>query len=253
MEETAYLLYLLLAVGGHCAKPVVLTGAMRPASALAPDGPQNMRDALAVAADPRVRGVLVVFAGQVHAARHVHKWHPYRIDAFSSAEAGVLGTVEEGRLRPLHGAAIDAGAPMPDEPMPALPASGWRLSMAPDRPWPRVEIVSSHGAADGWIVDAMLAVPAPVGDRVRGIIVAGTGNGSVHQTLEAALLRARSAGVVVRRASRCAGSRTVAHPASALPDAGGLSPVKARVALMLELLFADAVAAPAIDPVRPVP
>lgn len=71
---------------------------------------------------------------------------------------------------------------------------------------------------------------------MRGIVVACTGNGSVHASLEQALLRAQQGGIVVRRASRCTGSSTVANPAALLPDADGLSPVKARIALMLELL-----------------
>ncbi|MCB2030396.1 MAG: hypothetical protein KDH18_17995, partial [Rhodoferax sp.] len=109
--------------------------------------------------------------------------------------------------------------------------------------------------ADGWLVEAMLASAQAQGETLRGLVVAGTGNGSVHQGLEAALLRAQAAGVEVRRASRCAGSRMVANPAARLPDGGGLSPVKARIALMLELLARDVVgAADAAGPAfRPAP
>lgn len=254
MEETAYFLHRVLPRAGVCDKPVVLTGAMRPASALAPDGPQNMLDALAVAADPRMGAVWVSFAGQVHDARHVHKLHPYRVDAFSSGEAGVVAVVEEGRLRLLHGAG-PAGRASPSHtttassdsavpPCDALPA---------DRPWPRVEIVTSHAGAGAWMVDAMCGAASAGEAPVRGIVVAGTGNGSVHQALEAALLRAQAAGIVVRRASRCVGSAMVPHPAATLPDTGGLSPVKARIALMLELLAADALPASAGQGVRPAP
>jgi L-asparaginase len=253
MEETAYFLHAALAHAGGCRKPLVLTGAMRPASALVPDGPQNLLDALVVAADRRVRGVMVAFAGQVHDARHVHKLHPYRVDAFSSAESGVVGVLEEGRLRLLHGEAFDTGATLSDIAAEANGANRLRDWMCPGRVWPRVEIVTSHAAADGWLVDAMLGVAGTHGHPVRGIVVAGTGNGSVHQALEAALVRAQAAGVVVRRASRCAGSRMVANPTAVLPGAGGLSPVQARVALMLELLAADAAPAGASGSVRPAP
>lgn len=250
MEETAYFLQAVLACTGGCGKPVVLTGAMRPASARVPDGPQNWLDALAVAADRRVRGVLVVFAGQVHGAHHVHKLHPYRLDAFSSGEAGVVGVVEEGRLRLLHGEAVDTGEVLPVRLLPAGTVSRWREWLQSGCVWPRVEIVTSHAGADGWLVDLMLCGAATLGHPVRGIVVAGTGNGSVHQALEAALLRAQAAGVVVRRASRCAGSRMVANPSAALPDAGGLSPVQARVELMLDLLVADSAPASSSDSVR---
>lgn len=253
MEETAFFLHLILAHSGGCAKPLVMTGAMRPASALAPDGPQNMRDALAVAADRRACGVLVVFAGQVHAAPDVHKLHPYRVDAFSGGEAGPMGVIEEGRLRLLHVRAEDAVNPFLGASMSGLSLDRWRDWLRPGHVWPRVEIVTSHVAADGWLVDAMLTGAAALASPLRGIVVAGTGNASVHQALEAALVRAQAAGIAVRRASRCSGSRTVSNPAATLPDTGGLSPAKARIALMLELLAREPAPMDAADRFRPAP
>lgn len=254
MEETAYFLHRMMEMTGGCTKPLVMTGAMRPASALVPDGPQNMLDALAVATDGRACGVSVVFAGQVHGAIDVHKLHPYRLDAFSSGEAGPIAMVEEGRLRLLHGTVADSDPARPDAAASGTHVDRWSDLLRAQRSWPRVEIVSSHAAADGWLVEAMLAGAAALGDPVRGIVVAGTGNGSVHQVLEAALVRARGAGVEVRRASRCSGSRTVTNPAAKLPDSDGLSPVKARIALMLELLARDEAApAAATDRLRSMP
>lgn len=241
MEETAFFLHCVLHHAGGCNKPLVLTGAMRPSSALAPDGPQNLRDALTVAADQRVPGVWIVFAGLLHAARDVVKVHPYRLDAFSSALAGPVGAVEEGRLRLFHGVpAVPDDHGQPDGSLhPGWQA--WRLWMQPETVWPRVEIVTSHATADGQLIDALVSGAQAQGRPVRGIVVAGSGNGSVHQSLELALMRAQAEGIVVRRASRCTGSSMVANPAADLPDAGGLSPVKARIALILELLAADAV------------
>jgi L-asparaginase len=211
MEETAFFLQSLLGP----AKPVVLTGAMRPATSSAADGPQNLADALAVAACPQARGVSVVFAGTVHAAADVQKVHPYRIDAFSSGDAGPLAYVEEGRVRGLR--AWPDGSPA--RAVPDLPAS-----------WPRVEIVMSHAGASGAAVDAL------VRDGAAGLVVAATGNGTVHHALEEALLRAQAAGVAVRRATRCPLGRILPHAGSPLPAAEGLSPVKARIALLLELM-----------------
>lgn len=239
MEETAFFLHCVLGCSGVCDKPVVLTGAMRPASALAPDGPQNLCDAVTVAADPRLPGVWVVFAGLLHGARDVVKLHPYRLDAFSSAQAGPVGAVEDGRLHLFYGVPI---SPQAVPPMGGLLSAGWpawRSWMQPGAIWPRVEIVTSHATADGQLVDALVAGALAQGRPVRGLVVAGTGNGSVHQSLELALLRAQADGIVVRRASRCAGSSMVPNPAAALPDADGLSPVKARIVLTLELLAAD--------------
>lgn len=212
MEETAFFLQAVLAPG----KPVVLTGAMRPATSAAPDGPQNLADAIAVAATPGAQGVTVVFAGTVHGPQDVQKVHPYRTDAFSSGDAGALAFVEEGRVRQLRdwpqGPVLRAAASLPD-------ASRW----------PGVEIVLSHAGASGATVDALVEA------GVRGIVVGTTGNGTVHHALEDALVRAQAAGIAVCRATRCVQGRILPQADDRLPAAEGLSPVKARIALLLEL------------------
>jgi L-asparaginase len=96
--------------------------------------------------------------------------------------------------------------------------------------WPRVELVFSHAGASGAIVDAL------VQGGVHGLVVAATGNGTVHAALEAALLRAQAAGVRVLRATRCSEGQMLPRPGDALPAATGLSPVKARITLLLDLL-----------------
>lgn len=221
LEETAWLLHRVL----DATKPVVLTCAMRPADAPGADGPANLRDALAVAADPAASGVLAVAAGRVHAARHVQKVHPYRIDAFDSGEAGPLGMVEEGRVRWLWPAAtVRPASAVADDRTANLRA----LLAAADSP--RVSVLLSHAGVDGALVDALLA------RGVDGIVAAGTGNGTLHAELRAALLRAVGQGVPVWRASRCALGAVVPGGDDALPDSRGLSPVKARIELLLELL-----------------
>ena len=71
-------------------------------------------------------------------------------------------------------------------------------------------------------------------------MLAATGNGTLHHTIEAAALRAQAAGIAVLRATRCAQGRIVGTSDAAIRDAGALTPVKARVALILELLVARA-------------
>jgi L-asparaginase len=214
LEETAFFLQSVLAP----AKPVVLTCAMRPASALAPDGPQNLVDAIAVASTPGAHGVVAVCAGAVHGAADVAKQHTYRLDAFTSGDAGPIGSVEERVVRQVRA--------WPDQA--AVPGALERLRHAVR--WPRVEIVTSHAGAGGAIVEALVA------QGIDGLVVAATGNGTVHQDLEAALVKARERGVRVVRATRCAQGRVLPTPHDLLPHAGGLSPVKARIALLLELL-----------------
>jgi L-asparaginase len=212
LEETAYFLQRLLAP----AKPVVLTAAMRPATALLRDGPQNLLDAVTVAREPAARGVVAVLAGTVHSSLDLRKVHSYRVDAFGSGDAGPVARIEEGRVRRLRD--------WPQCPSVGLAAIG--------AGWPCVEIVTSHAGARAEGVRALVAA------GVKGLVVAGTGNGSMHHALEAALLDAHAAGVSVVRSSRCLDGPVQMKPGDTLPGAGSLTPVQARVELMLRLMRA---------------
>jgi L-asparaginase len=226
LEETAFFLSLAVPADLLQAKPLVLTCAMRPASSLTPDGPGNMTDATSVALCRGAHGVLVVCAGKIHSAAHVQKVHPYRVDAFDSGEAGPVGLVEEGGVRLLTAwPVLDALRPVM---VPAL-----RQTQA----WPRVELLVSHAGASGAVVRAVLQ--AQDGQPpLRGLVVAGTGNGTLHKEMELALEEAQRQGVRVVRVSRCAYGQVVGGSGSAGSGAFpayGLSAVKARIALTLEL------------------
>jgi L-asparaginase len=212
LEETAYFLHRVLAP----AKPVVLTAAMRPATALLTDGPQNLFDAVTLAAEPGARGVLVAFAGRVHDAAQVRKAHSYRVDAFESADGALVARIEEGRVRPLGH-------------WPEAQALGLARVARPVAEWPRVEIVQNHVGASGAVVKALLA------SGIDGLVAAGTGNGTLSIALDAALREAQAAGVQVLRSTRCDAGPVMALP-GLLPSAGTLSPVKARIELILALL-----------------
>jgi L-asparaginase len=224
LEETAYFLARTLAPQWLQRKPVVLTCAMRPASSLNPDGPGNMRDATTLALCPGAHGVLVVCAGKAHGATQVQKVHPYRVDAFDSGEAGPLAVVEEGRVRQLAQ-------------WPASNAPWCSVDMVSLPVWPRVELLISHAGATGAVVRALLnAVDSE--NPLRGIVVAGTGNGTIHKDMEVALTEAELRGVRVVRTSRCAFGQVVGDGPAARSGAfasSGLSAVKARIALMLDL------------------
>lgn len=224
LEETAFLLQTLLAPR----KPVVLTCAMRPADAPDADGPQNLRDALVVAACAGAQGVLTVCAGRILGAQDVQKMHSSRIDAFGAGEAGDIGRVHQGRVERAR-----------DWPLPELPQENLLEALLGATVLPRVEILLSHAAACGATVDALAdpAVAARYGaPPLRGLVLAGTGGGTVHRELEVALRRAQAAGVRVQRSTRCADGFLQPRPADEFPVAAGLSPVKARLALMLALL-----------------
>ncbi|HEY3597143.1 MAG TPA: asparaginase [Paraburkholderia sp.] len=217
LEETAYLLHLTV----KSTKPVVLTAAMRPSSALSADGPLNLLNAVSVAANRAAhgQGVLVAFNNRIHSARDVVKTSTFALEAFQSPEVGALGWVQDGRVefqrRVVRPHTVDTG-----------------FVMGPT--WPAVEIVASYAGATRVLVDALVHA------GVRGIVVAGTGNGSIHASVQAGLVDAVSQGVAVVRAARV-GSGHVMHNGAASDNALGfvsansLNPYKARVLLMLAL------------------
>jgi len=216
LEETAYFLQRVLAP----TKPVVMVAAMRPATALQSDGPQNLVDAIDVARHEHAQGVVAVLAGKVHSGLDLRKLHTYRLDAFGSGDAGMLAHIEQGRLRQ-------------HRPWPSGDALGLDHLIVDATQWPRVEIVTSYAGA------SHVPVQLLQGSGVRGIVVAGTGNGSVHHVLEAALVQAQLAGVTVLRCSRFLdGSVIDIEDVSPLPSAGALTPVQARIELMLQLMRA---------------
>jgi L-asparaginase len=223
LEETAYFLHRTLAVSN---KPVVLTAAMRPATAASPDGPQNLVDAITVARHPGACSVLAVLQQRVHAGCDLRKLHGYRLDAFSSGDAGPVALVEDGQVRQLRS-------------WPQQPPHQAALALPAAPLWPVVDVVISHAGATGRLLAAAVASGA------QGVVLAGTGNGTLHRSLLAAALQAHARGVVVRRASRCwAGgvvggvAGDVAGALAQLPDAGVLTPVQARIELMLDLMGA---------------
>ena len=200
LEETAYFLQTIL----QPTKPVALTCAMLPANAPDSDGPGNLKDALAWVQQPTASGVSVVCAGQVHAGQAVQKSHSHQRNPFS-AQAGVVHPVA---LR--------------------VPRVAQVLACTQ---WPRVELVFNHAGADGRLVRSLMAHDAP-----QGWVVAGTGNGTLHHDLEAALLDAQKQGAQVLRASRSAQGGVQSREADVFAHAGGLTAVQARVALLMHLL-----------------
>lgn len=213
LEESAYFLH--RTVAAH--KPLVLTAAMRPATALSPDGPQNLFDAVTLARAPGVQGVLVVMGGVVYGGADLRKLHGYRVHAFSAGDAGPVALLEDGRVRSLR-------------PWPAAVLHAAAAGLGEPAAWPQVDIVLSHAQAEGRVVQALVAAGS------RGLVIAGTGNGSVHHRLKAAAQRAQAQGVRVVRASRCWAGGVVGGEPGELPSYGALTPVQARIELMLDLL-----------------
>lgn len=255
LEETLFFLQQALAAAPDAAawryKPLVLTCAMRPATAHLSDGPQNMADAVALARDAQARGVLLAVAGQVHAADAVQKIHPYRLAAFSSGDAGPLAYVEEGRVRWLR---LPPAWPQADA---QTGVALWQaLHNMPPAQWPWVEVLHSHAGADARALHAL----AQAG--VQGVVLAATGNASLHNDLEKAAQQLTAQGVAVVQAPRCSASAVVrsadsvdlvplawharrrGNGADGHEQAVVLPVSKARVQLLLQLLAGQVEAPP---------
>ncbi len=223
LEETAVFLDRVVGPGA----PVVLTAAMRPATSPQADGPENLRRALHLAADPRAQGILMAFGGRAWSAPQVRKVHPFAMDAFSGGDGEPLAVWDQGRWQ------WQATSPAPG------PSSWKALDLPRDvREWPRVEIVHSHAGVDGEGLRALLQ-PRPGVSELRGVVVSATGNGSIHHTLDAVLKDAVATGRLqhgdIRVATRCVGGWVVGEPAHGWAVAARLTPAQARVALMLEI------------------
>jgi L-asparaginase len=217
LEETALFLHLTV----DDPRPVVLTGAMRPPTVVAPEGPANLRAAVRLAASDgaRERGTLVAMNDQIFGAGDVVKAHTSRLDAFSAPAGGPVGVVEGDEVRFHH-----IGDPQ-----------RLHVELGGVDALPRVDIAYAFGGADGTAVDAFVAAGA------RGIVLASVGRGNLPAELGSAARRAAEGGVVVLVSSRAGAGRvpvgtTPVEPGRPfLPGAGPLNPQRARVLLMLAL------------------
>ena len=222
LEETAYFLHLVL----KTERPVVLTAAMRPASALSGDGDLNLLNAIRVAAAPQAagKGVLVVMNDAILSAREALKTSTARLQAFQAPGYGPLGYADpDGTVQLAH-------APLRAH----TTATEFDLARIPTLP--RVDVVLSYVGADGAHIEASVAAGA------RGIVSAGMGTGRGTAEEEAALERARAAGVAICQASRAGSGRVMRGPwlvRRGFVAAGDLAPWQARVLLALALTVTD--------------
>jgi L-asparaginase len=220
IEETAYFLNLVV----KTRKPVVLTAAMRPSTALSADGPLNFYNAVGVAANKAAagRGVLVVVNDWIHGAASLTKTSTTAVQTVLSPLSGLIGAVAYGEAEFFRG-------PVGKHTMES------EFSLDGVTALPRVDIIMAHENMDGALIGAAAAAGA------RGIVIAGVGNGNMTApALEAAAAQAAK-GVAVVRASRVV-TGNVGRNVEVDDDELGLvasldlSPQKARVLLRLALL-----------------
>ena len=220
IEETGFFLNLVT----HSSKPVVLTAAMRPATALSADGPLNYFNAVAVATKPEAvgRGVLVVVNDWIHGASSLTKTSTTAVQTFMSPLSGLIGTVAYGDVEWFR-KPIGKNTTSSD------------FSVTPTTVLPRVDIIMAYENMDGKLIDAAVA------DGAKGIVIAGVGNGNMTKEALDALGRQTKKGIVCVRSSRVATGmvgRNVEVNDDSLGTVAslGLNPQKSRVLLRLALM-----------------
>ena len=223
IEETSYFLNLIV----DSDKPVVMTAAMRPATALSADGPLNIFNAVAVAADAEAkgRGVLIVINDDIHGARGMTKTSTTDVQTFVSAERGLMGATLYGENRYYR-------SPYRTH------TSDSEFSVEGIKVLPRVDVIYISAGVSPDLIDAA------VDNGAKGIVTAGVGNGNMTGDALQALERARAKGVVVVRSTRVT-SGTVGRNVETDDDAmgtvasGELNPAQSRVLLKLILTKTD--------------
>ncbi|HBD9113326.1 TPA: type II asparaginase, partial [Campylobacter jejuni] len=182
MEETAYFLNLTI----KSDKPVVLVGAMRPSTAISADGPKNLYNAVALVANKEAKnkGVMVAINDKILSARGVVKTHSLNVDAFSSPDFGDLGYIVDGKVFFYNNVtkAHTKNAPFDVSKLTSLP---------------KVDILYSY-SNDG----SGVAAKALFEHGTKGIVVAGSGAGSIHKNQKDVLKELLKKGLKVVVSSR---------------------------------------------------
>jgi L-asparaginase len=220
LEESAFFLNLTVKTD----KPVVMVGSMRPSTAVSADGPLNLYNAVAVAADPkaRSRGVLVVMNDWIHGAHSLTKTSTTAVQTFLSPVRGLVGTSTYGKND-------------------FYTSPSWKHTTQSEfdivsvKAIPRVDIIFASADMSSDLIDAAVA------NGAKGIVIAGVGNGNMNKASVTAAANAVKKGVVVVRSSRVA-TGAVGRNVELNDDELGfvasdeLNPQKARILLGLALL-----------------
>ncbi len=219
IEETAYFLNLCV----HSEKPVVMTGAMRPATATSADGPYNLYQAISLAASAEAiaQGVMVLFSNTIYSGRDIQKVNNYKIDAFDQKSFGCLGYMQDEHVyffsktfkhHTLHSI---FSKNLPNE-------------------LPKVAIAYFYAGADASILDYLSS-------SNEGIIIAGSGNGNYSKEWMEKIESNSKKGIVFVRASRVplgiVFNDHIFDPHEYCIAANTLSAQKARILLSLALSY----------------
>jgi L-asparaginase len=219
LEETSYFLTLVV----KSDKPVVMVGSMRPATAISADGPGNIYNGVAVAADPRAKGkgTLVSLNDEFHYARNVIKTDTTSVQTFKSVNRGPAGLVHTGKILWFE--------PMDKKVGKATPFSVDGLDKLP-----RVDVIYAHANMSADLIDAA------VRNGAQGIVIAGVGDGNMTTPALEMLEKLAKTGIVVVRSTRLPEgvvlrNNEVDDDKMGFVASGELNPAKSRVLLQLAL------------------
>jgi L-asparaginase len=219
LEETSYFLSLVT----KSPKPVVMVGSMRPATAISADGPGNIYNGVAVAADPKAsgRGTLVSLNDEFHYARNVVKTNTTSVQTFESINRGPAGLVHTGTVEWF-------------EPMDKKVGAQTEFSVESLDTLPRVDVIYAHANMSADLIEAA------VKNGAKGIVVAGVGDGNMTSPALETLKKIAASGVVVVRSTRLPQglvlrNNEVNDDEMGFVASGELNPAKSRVLLQLAL------------------
>jgi L-asparaginase type II len=216
LEETAFFLNLVV----HTDKPITVVGAQRPFTAISTDAHLNLYNAIRVAASPGARGmgVLAVTNSEINAARDVTKTFTYQVQTFKSRELGVLGYVDPDRV-------VFYRAPIRKH------TSGSVFDLKGIEEMPPVEVIYVHDGANPGLARAAVGLGA------KGLVIAGSGAGSMGH-LRDELVALSAEGTIIVRSARVGEGRVLASGNGHEPGliaADNLNPQKAALLLSLAL------------------
>ncbi|WP_019616059.1 asparaginase [Psychromonas ossibalaenae] len=210
-EETAFFLDLV----NQTEKPIVVVGAMRPATAISADGPMNLLNAVTLAAsdEARGRGTMIMLNDFIGAAYYTSKTNSTSLDTFKAYDQGFLGTFAGGVPKFYYGPSQATGKPS--------------FNISKIEALPRVDIIYSYLDMQPDQLNALVDAGA------KGIVVAGSGNGSTPKAVRDRIAELQKSGFPVVLASRTGAGYVTAKEHGI--GSGMLNPQKARIMLMLGL------------------
>ena len=212
LDETAYFLTLTL----NTPKPVVLTGAMRPATATSADGPFNL--CLACHGESYNRGVLALFSNTIYSGRDIEKVNNFKIDAFDQRSLGCLGYMQDQEVY--------------------FYTQTSKIHTIKSRFNKRIDSIKSVAIAF-YYSGADAKILYDLASDHEGIVIAGSGSGNYSQAWLKAIEELSEKGTIFVRSSRISQGIVfddeIFDPHHLCISSNTLSPQKARVLLMLAL------------------